>query len=355
YKGEEISVFSISKDDLLGKYNQIYQKTNNLNWQKIVQIPFFYWLNPFVISQDNIYLPYISNTFTILGKIGTDKISKGEYVSKVFDAGEKNYLHNIIVNSSGKFECFVRAGNNPIVDQTWTDFVEYNKISTLPKYRYFQYKLIIYPQTTIYSILGVVQKVNYKPFIIINLDKKFYNKNDSINAVLWDPNGDKLKVYLEYYNDNKWEKIIDKLVETKSTGINQPDFSTNVSLELYNLPLQGKVKLRANVDDSPSNPENYFIQQQIFEIFIDNTLPIINKYQIINKDEAVIIKVEVEDESFVEVFIKIGEQIFPMRLNQIQNKFFKYELKVKAQSLDDVYIVARDLAGNKSQQKIVIK
>ncbi|MFN3478700.1 MAG: hypothetical protein ACK4ZM_04995, partial [bacterium] len=203
-----------------------------------------------------------------------------------------------------------------------------------------------------------IQKVNYKPFISVNLDKKFYNKNDSLCFYLWDPNGDKVKVCLEYYYsiNSKWEKVKDKVVDTKSTNINQPDFSTEVSLELYNLPLQGKIKLRVSADDSLSNPENYFVQQQIFEIFIDNVLPSIKKYEIVkNKDETITIKVEVEDESFTEVFLKVDEQFLPMKLIQTQNKFLKYELKVKAQNLGDIYIVAKDLAGNKSQKEIVIK
>ncbi|MCX7759303.1 MAG: hypothetical protein N2169_06835, partial [bacterium] len=349
YKGSKLSVFSIKKEELLGIINDRFQKTHNLNWEKNISVPNFYWFIPFVKSSEKFYIPYISNTFTVINF--SNKSEKGHYISKVFDSGQQKYLYDFVIRAEGNYDLFIRWGNNPIVDQTWTKWINYKDINRFNyQYRYFQYKFIIYPGTTIHSIFGLFEKINYKPFFIIDSGKKVYNSNGSINVSLWDPNGDKLNVYLKYYDGKKWTEIDKKQVTTKKTDVNNPDFSTNVSLSISMLNnKKGKVNLKLTVDDLPLNPSNYFIQEQELQIFIDNSKPVVKKYTYVNN----VLKILVEDDSFVEAFIKNEKDIIPMKLNKIEKNVYEYILNI--QNLDkQTQVIVKDEAENTQELKIIL-
>lgn len=349
YKGNKLSVFSIKKDHLLGTINNTFQKTNNLNWEKTLSIQNFYWFISFINSSDKFYIPYISNTFTIVNFLDYSKDDeKGYYVSKIFDAGQQKYLYDFIIRAEGNYELFFRMGNNPIVDQTWTEWINYKEIKDRSlRYRYFQYKIVLYPKTTVYSVYGLFKKINYKPFFIIDSTKKVYNSENSINLNIWDPNGDKVNIVLQYYDGKQWVEIDKKQIETKKTDVNTPDFSTNTSLSLSNLNIHGKVKLKVSIDDSLLNPSNYFIQEQEFEIFIDNTEPIVKKYTYSNN----VLRVVVEDDSFVEVFIQYEKNTIPMILNRREKNIYEYTLTINKLDLNS-YIFIRDEAGNINKLQI---
>lgn len=356
YKGNKLSVFSIDKSKLFGSINQFYQRTPNLNWEKLISIPNVYWFIPFVSYGDYFGIPYISNTFTVISFVQNKNSDESYYISKVFDSGQQKYLYSIFVRGDGSYKVFVRMGNNPIVDQSWTNWFDARKLQEDKyKYRYFQYKIILYPNTTIYSVLGLFRKLNYKPFFIVDLNKKVYNSKDTLKVNLWDPNGDTLNVCLEYYKGVKtssslenWVLLEREQVETKKTDINNPDFNTDLSLSLSSIRDDGKVRLKISVDDSPSNFNSYFVQEQEFEIFIDNTKPTLEKYTYKNGMLEVIAK----DQSFVEVFIEINNRLIPMILKKIEgNRYFYYinlpeNIKAKDDRNSFINIVLKDEAGN---------
>lgn len=360
YKGNKLSVFSIDKNKLLGSINESYQKTPNLNWEKVISIPNFYWFIPFVSYDGYLGIPYISNTLTVINFIQNKNSDESYYISKVFDSGQQKYLYNLFVRGEGNYKVFVRMGNNPIVDQSWTDWFDAQKLQEDKyKYRYFQYKIMLYPNTTIYSVLGLFKKLNYKPFFIVDLNKKVYNSKDSLKINIWDPNGDTVDVCLKYYkgtenslNDGNWVLLEKKQIETKETDVNNPDFSTDLDIPLSSIEKEGKVKLKISVDDSPSNFNSYFVQEQDFEIFIDNTKPTLEKYSYQNGRLDVI----ANDKSFVEAFIEINDTLIPMIFKKMDNGRYFYYIDLSKNNLSknkkimdkesSINIILKDEAGN---------
>ncbi|MEN3014819.1 MAG: hypothetical protein ABDH21_01990 [bacterium] len=360
YKGNRLAVFLINKSELIGQINQLSQQTLNLNWYKIFSPLSFYWFIPFSKDNEKIYISLISNTFTVINHVNFADSNKGdnsygEYISKVFDSGQYKYLYDIIVKASGKYDIFIRLGNNPIVDQSWTSWINYKDFrNNNYRYRYFQYKLLVYPETIVYRVIGLLEKINYKPFFILNLDRKVLNSSDSISVSVWDPNGDKLNLYLEYYEKGKWNILDQKQVETNTTDLNEPDFSKVTSLNINSqIMTNGKYTFRVRIDDKPLNPSNYFTQSQVFELFIDNNKPRIKNY-VYNNGFLV---VEIEDENFVEAFIEIGDYKVPLRLDSLSKSksntgIYRYCIRIELDKQQEIHISARDEASNNERVKI---
>lgn len=353
YKSDKLGVFSINIEDFLGKISNWSQTTPNLNWYKNISPMNFYHFIPFVTNDKQIFIPYVSNTFTVIKYLDKNHVKQGEYISKVFDSGEQKYLYRIFVRSNGQYQLFIRMGNNPIVDQSWTNWIDYKTFEKQNnKYRYFQYKLIIYPDTIIYSVFGLFEKINYKPFFVVDLANKVYSSNSSIKVNFWDCNGDNLNVNLDYYDGKKWINLVNKQIKTKVTNINQPDFSVSDDLSLDKLNLSGKIKMKLRVDDSLSNPSNFFVQEQIFEIFVDNKKPIIKKYFYENENLNLI----VEDDTFTQAFLLIGKEYIPLKLIKYNEKTYEYSLRIARNILESgAYIILKDEANNIEKINIDIK
>ena len=361
-------VYRINKKDLLGIISKEYQKTLNLNWEKIFSFDLFSYPIKTAVLKDNIFLAFIDNSKTVFSFYDFNNFN-GTYISKVFDSSDDKYLNDIILNYKGKVDLYVRFGNSPIVDNTWTDWINNIKDYSLKRsYRYFQYKLIFYKGSEVYSIKGLVGKNNRKPFVIVSDEFKKLSISNPLKISYLDFDGDVLtiKLFVKDYNqkDNKqngnWRLVDTKIVKANPCGFNNPSFE-NTELNLSNLKdiikNSGYYEFKISIDDKLSNVDNYFVQEIKFNLYISYDKFKIISYEIKND----IINIKIDSNSLVGVYLIIddGNNSFeiPLKLiNKIGNIWnFKglmpYDLEYKNKGYN-LYLIIKDEMGNTEKKEL---
>jgi hypothetical protein len=361
-------VYRINKKDLLGIISKEYQKTLNLNWEKIFSFDLFSYPIKTAVLKDNIFLAFIDNSKTVFSFYDFNNFN-GTYISKVFDSSDDKYLNDIILNYTGKVDLYVRFGNSPIVDNTWTDWINNIKDYSLKRsYRYFQYKLIFYKGSEVYSIKGLVGKNNRKSFVIVNDEFKKLSINNPLKISYLDFDGDVLtiKLFVKGYNpkDNKqsenWRLVDTKIVKANPCDFNNPSFQ-NTELNLSNLKdiikNSGYYEFKISIDDKLSNVDNYFVQEIKFNLYISYDKFKIISYEIKND----IINIKIDSNSLVGVYLVIddGNNSFeiPLKLiNKMGNIWnFKglmpYDLEYKNKGYN-LYLIIKDEMGNTEKKEL---
>jgi hypothetical protein len=356
-------VYRISKNDLLGVIASNYQQTLNLNWQKILNFDLFSYPLKTVIFNDNIYLAFMDNSKTVF-KFYNFGDSEGTYVSKVFDLETDKYLNDVVLNYKGKIDLEIRFGNSPIVDNTWTNWVNNIKNYPLKKsYRYFQYKLVLYKGSEIYSIKGLVGKNNRKPFVLVSDEFKKLSINNPLKVSYLDFDGDlltiKLFVKIKGSKDNSkdnanWRLVDSKIVKANPCNFNNPSFEST-TLDLTNLKniinSSGYYDFKLIIDDKLSNVDNYFVQEFRFSLYIS-----FDKFNIVAYDiKNNVINLKIESNSLVGAYLVIesdGDSFeVPLKLvDKIDNIWiFKgllpNDLEYKNKGYN-FYLVIKDEMGN---------
>ena len=361
-------VYRINKKDLLGVVSKEYQKTLNLNWEKVFNFDLFSYPIKTAILKDNIFLAFIDNSKTVFNFYDFNDFN-GIYISKVFDSSDDKYLNDIVLSYKGKVDLYVRFGNSPIVDNTWTDWINNIKNYSLKRsYRYFQYKLIFYKYSEVYSIKGLVGKNNRKPFVIVSDEFKKLSINNPLKVSYLDFDGDVLtiKLFIKDYkqkdnNQNGTWKLVDtKIVKANSCNFNSPSFeSTELSLSnLKNIiKNSGYYEFKISIDDKLSNVDNYFVQEIKLNLYISYDKFKVISYEI--KDD--IINIKIDSNSLVGVYLVIddGNNSFeiPLKLiNKMDNIWiFKglmpYDLEYKNKGYN-LYLIIKDEMGNTQKKEL---
>ncbi len=361
-KSNDTKVYRINKNNLFGIATANYQNTLNLNWEKIFNFELFSYPIKTVVFKDNVYLGFIDNSKTVFNFYNFSD-SYGIYISKVFDVSSDKYLNDIVLDYKGKVDLQVRFGNSPIVDNTWTNWINNFKDYDFKKsYRYFQYKLILYKDSEVYSIKGLVGKNNRKPFIIVNDEFKKLSVNNSLKVSYLDFDGDVLniKLFVKNIKDNNWQLVDSKLVKANACDFNNPSFEST-TLDLANLKnfinKSGYYEFKITIDDKLSNVDNYFIQEFKFNLYIDY-----DEFKIISFDiKNGVINIKVESKALVGVslVIEAPSDSFEIPLKLIDKNgniwIFKgvipdnLEYKNKDYNL---YLIIKDEMGNSLKKQL---
>lgn len=172
------------------------------------------------------------------------------------------------IPKGGYVKIFIKGGNTPKEDETWSKWVEVKEFVNLDKYQYIKLKVVLGASDLRFSPMLSKLTIFYTPknskpsISSISVSQQ----NDMIN-IEWkssDPDGDKLRfnVFIRNYNEISWQQLN-----------KEPIFENKFSINKYLLG-NGIFSFMVVADDSVSNPKGReLFATNFFENFVVDVIP----------------------------------------------------------------------------------
>ncbi|MGC8869596.1 MAG: hypothetical protein ACP5PT_00700 [Brevinematia bacterium] len=262
--------------------------------------------------------------------------------------------YDAVLPKDSTIKIFVKGGNTPKEDETWSQWVEVKEFLNLKQFQFIKLKVVISAKGDLpylKSISIYYTPKNSTPNILAfksSLSDNYLNLNWNVN----DSDGDKLQfnLFVKNYNENKWQRL-NKFPLTE----------TNFSINKF-LIGNGMFDFMLVVDDSLSNPygTEKYSTNYLSKIFVDITPPYLDKSTLKINDRGDRVDIEfkvVDNVRLREVYYSNNGidwfYLLPLDLvvdSSIEN--FKFTLG-KSDYLNVLLIKMVDWQGNVSTERIV--
>lgn len=197
-----------------------------------------------------------------------------------------------VVPKDTSISVFIKGGNTPKEDRTWSDWVEVREFVSLDRYQYIKLKVVLTSRDPKFSPLLRSVSLFYTPCNSKPVVSSFVVTNHSdLLSFEWrcsDPDNDRMnfRIYAKNYDEGVWQ-VVSK----------EPLTETKFSINRYLLG-NGIFDFMLVADDSPTNPKGIELSVTNFirNYVVDVTPPSVDRQSVkVRKGENVVLELRVVD------------------------------------------------------------